>query len=86
MVHSQHRPAVVKIGLDVHAAFYVAVLQQDHTTPGAPRRFAPEAFVPWVRTLLAAGQEVHVVHESCGFGFGLHRELTAAGASCHVVS
>lgn len=77
---------MVKIGLDVHAAFYVAVLQQDHATPGTPRRFAPEAFVPWVRSLLAAGHEVHVVHESCGFGFGLHRELTAAGASCHVIS
>jgi transposase len=85
-VHSQHRAAQVKIGLDVHAQFYVAVLQQDHATPGAPRRFAPEGFVPWVRTLLDAGHEVHVVHESCGFGFGLHRELTAAGACCYVIS
>jgi len=77
---------VLKIGLDVHATFYVAVVQQDHAAPGAPRRFAPEAFVPWVRTQLAAGQAVHVVYESCGFGFGLQRALSAAGASCYVIS
>ena len=77
---------VLKIGLDVHASFYVAVVQQDHGAPGAPRRFAPEAFVPWVRLQLAAGRVVHVVYESCGFGFGLQRALTAAGAQCYVIS
>ena len=78
--------AVIKIGLDVHALFYMAVVQQDHATPGAPRRFTPEQFVPWVSSLLTAGHEVHVVYESCGFGFGLQRTLTAAGASCYVIS
>lgn len=78
--------SLIKIGLDVHVQFYVAVAQQDHATPGAPRRFLPEQFVPWVRTLLAAGHEVHVVHESCGFGFGLCRELIGAGAACYVIS
>lgn len=29
---------------------------------------------------------MHVVYESCGFGFGLHRALLAAGAHCHVIS
>ena len=47
---------VIKIGLDVHALFYVAVVQHDHATPGAPRRFAPEAFMPWVRSLVEQGQ------------------------------
>lgn len=76
---------VIKIGLDVHQHFYVAVLQQDHALPRAPRRFSPEAFVPWVRSLLP-GTEVHVVYEACGFGFGLYRALVAAGAHCHVIS
>lgn len=82
----QPKRPLVKIGVDVHLAFFVAVAQQDHATPGAPRRFTPEAFVPWVRSLLAAGREVHVVYEACGFGFGLHRALQAAGAACHVIS
>lgn len=77
---------VIKIGLDVHAQFYMAVVQQDHATPGAPRRFAPGEFVPWVGSLLRAGHAVHVVYESCGFGFGLQRALTKAGASCYVIS
>ncbi|MBE7493931.1 MAG: IS110 family transposase [Verrucomicrobiaceae bacterium] len=77
---------VIKIGLDVHALFYMAVAQHDHATPGAPRRFTPEQFVPWVSSLITAGHEVHVVYESCGFGFGLQRALTAAGATCHVIS
>jgi len=42
--------------------------------------------VPWARTLLAAGHEVHVVYEACGFGFGLYRELVAAGAHCVVIA
>jgi transposase len=85
--HEANRTGPVsKIGLDVHASFYMAVTQHDHATPGAPRRFAPAAFVPWVRSLLVQGHEVHVVYESCGFGFGLHRALLAAGACCHVIS
>lgn len=70
----------------MHAAFYMAVAQHDHATPRAPRRLLPEEFVPWVRSLIAAGNEVHVVYESCGFGFGLHRALMAAGARCLVIS
>lgn len=77
---------VSKIGLDVHAQSYVAVRQQDHATPGAARRFAPPEFLPWVCSLLAAGEDVHVVYESCGFGFGLYRALLAAGAKCSVIS
>lgn len=85
-VDSQQKRPQVKIGVDVHQAFFVAVTQQEHGTPGAPQRFAPEAFVPWVRNWLGAGHEVHVVYESCGFGFGLHRALLAAGAACYVIS
>lgn len=85
-VQANRTRSVIKIGLDVHAAFYMAVAQYDHATPGAPRRFTPEQFVPWVRSLVAAGHEVHVVYESCGFGFALQRALTAAGARCLVIS
>jgi transposase len=35
---------------------------------------------------LSAGHTVHVVYEACGFGFGLCRKLTAAGAHCHVIA
>ena len=78
--------ATIKIGLDVHARVYVAVAQYDHLLPKAARRFAPPEFVPWVESLLRAGHQVHVVYEACGFGFGLYRQLVAAGAHCLVVA
>ena len=78
--------ANIKIGLDVHQGFHVGVAQHDHGHPGPPRRFAPAEFVPWVRALLRAGHGVQVVHEACGLGFALCRELEAAGARCLVVA
>src|SRR4051794_19722714 len=79
-------PAVIKIGLDVHASIYVAVAQYDQLLPKAARRFAPCEFVPWVEGLLRAGHEVQVVYEACGFGFTLYRQLVAAGAHCYVIA
>jgi transposase len=79
-------PAVIKIGLDVHARLYVAVAQYDQLLPKAARRFAPGEFLPWVEGLLRAGHTVHVVYEACGFGFTLYRQLMAAGAHCQVIA
>ena len=79
-------PAVIKLGLDIHAQTYVVVAQHDHAGLRPPRRFGPAEFVPWVEKLLAQGHTVHVVYEACGFGFGLCRALRAAGAHCHVIA
>lgn len=78
--------AVIKIGVDVHLREYVVVAQYDHLLPKPPRRFSPWEFVPWVEGLLRSGHTVHVVYEACGFGFGLYRQLRAAGAHCYVIA
>ena len=80
------KPALIKIGLDVHAQFYVAVAQLDHLLPKAARRFAPAQFLPWVEGLLRQGHTIHVVYEACGLGFTLYRQLVAAGAHCYVIA
>ena len=80
------KAAVIKIGLDVHMRLYVAVAQYDHLLPKAARRLRPEQLVPWVEELLRGGHTVHVVYEACGFGFGLYRQLNAAGAHCYVIA
>jgi transposase len=80
------KAAVIKIGLDVHARLYVAVVQYDHLLPKAARRLKPNEFVPWVEGLLRQGHTVHVVYEACGFGFTLYRQLIAAGAHCYVIA
>ena len=79
-------PAVIKLGLDIHTKLYVVVAQHDHAMPRPPRRFEPPEFLPWVESLLAQGHTVQVVYEACGFGFGLHRALVAAGAHCYVIA
>ena len=79
-------PAVIKLGLDIHAKTYVVVAQYDHAALRPPQRFAPGEFVPWVEGLLAQGHTVHVVYEACGFGFGLYRALQKAGAHCVVIA
>ena len=79
-------PAVIKLGLDIHASVYVVVAQHDHAALRPPRRFGPAEFVPWVEELLKEGHTVHVVYEACGFGFGLCRALIQAGATCHVIA
>jgi transposase len=78
--------SLIKIGLDVHARLYVAVVQYDHLLPKPARRLAPMEFLPWVEQLLSAGHTVHVVYEACGFGFDLYRELKALGAHCYVIA
>jgi transposase len=74
----------VIVGLDIHSERYVVVAQYDRSTPGPALRFAPAEFMPWIAMLLHENHSVFVVYEACGFGFGLYRALTAAGATCHV--
>lgn len=78
--------SVIKLGLDIHSQVYVVVAQYDHLLPKPARRLDPQAFVPWVESLLRAGHSVHVVYEACGFGFGLYRQLLAVGAHCYVIA
>src|SRR6266542_1414062 len=73
------RPAI-KLGLDVHLEFIMAVAQHDHQLPKAPRKFTPYQLISQVKDWIAKGHAVYGVQESCGFGFVLHRQLVAAGA------
>jgi transposase len=76
---------VIKLGIDVHQQFYVVVLQEGGTNPKPPQRFSKEGFLHWAARLKQHGGEVHAVYEACGFGFGLQRQLSALGMTCHVV-
>ena len=77
---------MLKLGLDVHLEFIMAVAQE--TTPiRTPRASSPATnsssrCAKWV----AEGFQVFCVQESCGFGFVLHRELVAAGAQSFLIT
>ena len=77
---------MLKLGLDVHLEFIMAVAQKGHTNPQAPRKFSREQLVAQVRKWVAEGFQVFCVQESCGFGFVLHRELVAAGAQSFLIT
>src|SRR5213592_2675123 len=75
----------IKLGIDVHQDFYVAVMQEGGNNPKPPQRFAKAAFLPWASKLKSRATEVHAVYEACGFGFSLQRNLSALGIHCYVV-
>jgi len=77
---------LLKLGLDVHLEFIMAVAQKDHANPHAPRKFTREQLVAQVKKWVAEGFQVVCVQESCGFGFVLHRELLAAGAQSFLIT
>lgn len=77
---------MLKLGLDVHLEFIMAVAQRDHASPKAPRKFSRLELVAQVKRWTAEGLQVFCVQESCGFGFVLHRELVAAGAQSFLIT
>lgn len=77
---------LLKLGLDVHLEFIMAVAQKDHANPHAPRKFTRDQLVAQVRKWVAEGFQVFCVQESCGFGFVLHRELAAEGAQSFLIT
>jgi transposase len=77
---------MLKLGLDVHLEFIMAVAQRDHASPKAPRKFSRLELVDYVQRSIAEGFQVFCVQESCGFGFVLHRELVTAGAQSFLIT
>ncbi len=77
---------LLKLGLDVHLEFLMAVAQKDHTNPQAPRKFTNDQLVEQVRKWIAEGFQIFCVAESCGFGFVLHRRLVEAGAQSFLIT
>jgi transposase len=70
----------------VHLEFTMAVAQKDHSNPQPPRKFTRAELVERVRQWISEGFQVFCVQESCGFGFTLHRELSAAGAQSFLIT
>lgn len=82
----QNPRPVLKLGLDVHLQWIVAVTQEGAQTPRSPRKFTRQELADHVRKQVEAGFEVWCVQEACGFGFVLHHQLETAGARSLVVT
>lgn len=77
---------MLKLGLDVHLEFIMAVVQRGHLSPQAPRKFTRPELVEQVKRWCTEGLQVFAVQESCGFGFVLHRQLVDAGAQSFLIT
>ena len=88
-IATQDNPQVqsaLKLGLDVDLQQITVTVQHDHQHPKPAQSFTVPRLVAWVREKVRAGHTVWTVYESCGFGYTLHYQLTAAGARSRVIS
>jgi transposase len=76
----------IKLGIDVHADSYVVVRQVDGQNPQPPQKFAPAAFLDWVRQQRTLATTVHSCYEAGAFGYGLHRQLIELGVQNLVIA
>lgn len=75
----------IKMGLDVHARNVVMCLQLDGALPQRPQKLLAAQVVALVRGLVSAGRRVLTCYEAGPCGYGLHRQLLAAGATNYCV-
>ena len=77
---------VWKLGLDVELRAVAVAMQCGRGVIGPAAKWSREQLIEWVREKSARGEAVHTVYESCGFGYTLHEQLTAAGARSFVTT
>ncbi|MBI4622780.1 MAG: IS110 family transposase [Verrucomicrobia bacterium] len=76
----------IKLGMDLHARDVVVCVQLDGALPQRPQKMTPADLLTLARGLVAAGRKVYSCYESGPCGYGLHRDLLAAGVTNYVVA
>jgi len=76
----------IKVGLDVHAAQITVCVQLDGQLLRPAHKWAWSRVVDWVQAHVRAGVAVYTCYEAGPCGYGLHRQLTALGATNYVVA
>ena len=82
--HTPRQP-LLKVAIDAHLAWHVIALQEEGSSPKPPQRFKPADFLKWIEQKITAGWKVVTCYEAGPFGYVLHRQLTALGATNHVI-
>jgi len=77
-------PPILKLALDVHVQSIVVAAMADAVLKPV-RHFSPVEFVSWVKSQRATGWAIVSCYEAGPFGYGLHRQLTALGATNYVI-
>jgi len=77
---------VWKLGLDIELRAVAVAMQYGRGVIGPAVKWSREQLLQWVKEKRARGEAVHTVYESCGFGYTLHEQLSAAGANSLVTT
>src|SRR2546423_2365850 len=77
---------VWKLGLDIELRAVAVAMQCGRGVIGPGAKWSREQLLQWVKEKRARGEAVHTVYESCGFGYTLHEQLSAAGANSLVTT
>src|SRR5436189_984807 len=72
---------VWKLGLDIELRAVAVAIQCGRGVIGPAVKWSREQLLQWVKEKRSRGEAVHTVYESCGFGYTLHEQLSAAGAN-----
>jgi len=84
-VNHPSQTRTLKLALDVHLLQHVVAMQYDGEFPKPPQRFHPKDFLAWVQKQIAQGWRIVSCYEAGPFGYVLHRQLTALGATNYVI-
>jgi transposase len=77
----------VKLGVDVHARDLMVGLQLDGSLRQRGRKMSRAQLLELVRgVVVVSGRRVYVLQEAGPCGYGLHRDLVAAGATSYVMT
>lgn len=82
---NESKAEVIKLGVDIHKNYYVAVRQIDGGPLQPAQRFTPEKYLAWVEKQLQMAERVVTCYEAGCFGYSLHRRLRKMGAENYVV-
>ena len=83
---TETKAETIKLGMDLHARDVVVCVQLDGARPQRPQKMLPAELLALARGLVAVGRKVVSCYEAGPCGYGLHRDLLAAGVTNYVVA
>lgn len=81
--NKQHQ--TIKLGVDIHADFYVVTRMLDQSGPQPAQCFSPVDYLKWVKKQQDLAEKVYSCYEAGPFGYVLHRKLEELGVRNVVV-
>lgn len=76
----------LQVGLDIELRRVAVAVQSGRGPIGLARKLTRAQLLAWVKEKVAKDYRVATVYECCGFGYSLHEQLLAAGATSFITT